>query len=835
MIFFRSITNRTGTIEKTKGETSKQSNSSKTNTDTRAKLRQISEPEVFSITSTYQHGTHSRSLSMGMNEISVQLEGILEEQEPSELERDDKNSDRSSVDSLHRSAASLMKPNAESSNVKKESSRSFSEVSTLLDQTGASDESNKIGKPSTAKKAPPKINSNAQNRTKRSAVRSEAQTTKTLEKALTTLLAKARAAGNNKTSCASFVNSNSYSFYSNSIAGRKSTTSESLLLSETDNKNTSNTKIEVRTSTGKISGTCSGKTATVATPERKGSGRSILAKAKNENSSGAISKCLNASSESKDRESNKVPHTRKSGKSTLNFSKEANASIPFTECFLKNSSEKYENLFESSAQLTKGESVTIKKINTVKNNSGEKSTGSKSESFEKSFSCSNLGRFPSGNPKTVKTLGILGSSKPPKSRSKSDGSGPRKFSLSSDSSGSGCKNSLTLPSVQLGDKEIQRDEETLKKLLNKMHADVEVPPLTASCVLDENSKSYYIKKILNSVKRREIQRILMLSDSVDKNLRESTAVNDYYDGNIQDDSFNLSASASTFIVDQKDVNTTREIHNAFISDSYPVSRRLETPLQMGSGNETFYCSPESGKLWGGYKVPKLDLSPLDSDTELGNEIRPNMHWDILVAVRSPVPSYKQQNINCYVPRLDVYDDSKSGNSSNAMNLNPFHGVTAPNPWEVIKPLENFHGVTEMKQWSSLDWKSSQLTDTAVAMAMDVRPPVNGFMRRYFRENANDFIRCYASDNHNSFEDASMLRPLSIVNWTTLSRPVLHQHFTGQCLPSEVNVEKPPSVKCCSRLKPRLGNSFWVCSNIPLSELSPTPQKICERSHSFVNE
>ena len=617
-LLFRSITNKTPTSEKTtRGEASKSLDSEK-----RLKLRQISEPEVFSITPTHQHG-HSRSLTMDMNEISVQLEGILEEQEPIEFEKD---SEKSTAGSANRSRASS-KINDESLSAVKETN-SFTEVSTPLDRSRASSESGKTRKSSAGKKSTPKSTSNSFNRGRHSSAKFDNLSPKSLDRTLASMLAKARATFKDDT--ASFASSSKdTSWCSNSNQGipRRSTVSESRISTRTSSNERNTSKVHTRNSGKKYSGSSPGGKSNSSIGDAKDSSASFNRSKSATESSAAKCKKHESKSVSPDvHQVGKRPLSKSSRKSSLSLSHDVNGSVAGSEKSLKHDEKSDNNSVSMSASIKTENTSNTSKAKSSKNPSAEKANSSKTGTFVRSFSSSSLGGLngSAGKQKPTKTRSSasLGSLKPPKnssSSSKFDGSGIRKLSSSIETSIVGQNGSKT-PGLedQRSAKESERDKETLKKLLNKIQGDGEAPAITASYVVDENSKSYYIKKIINSDKRREIQRILMSSDFVDKNLRESTAINDYYETtNIhQDESFNLSASASTFIVDQKDVNTTHEIHYAFVSDSYPASRRPRTPLETTSGNETFYCSPESGKIWGPQKVPKLDLSPLDRDAFL---------------------------------------------------------------------------------------------------------------------------------------------------------------------------------------------------------------------------
>ena len=116
-----------------------------------------------------------------------------------------------------------------------------------------------------------------------------------------------------------------------------------------------------------------------------------------------------------------------------------------------------------------------------------------------------------------------------------------------------------------------------------------------------------------------------------------------------------------------------------------------------TASDPFFCSKRLQKDIEPL-VPKLDLSPLDSDSEKVKEVRPNVQWDILIAVQSPKCN-KPKQIGSVIPKLDVHQDTNSLSSTTILTL---HEISAKaNPWDLKRPLDTYTVIDNSSNYENL--------------------------------------------------------------------------------------------------------------------------------------
>ncbi|XP_063711661.1 uncharacterized protein LOC134839962 [Symsagittifera roscoffensis] len=240
----------------------------------------------------------------------------------------------------------------------------------------------------------------------------------------------------------------------------------------------------------------------------------------------------------------------------------------------------------------------------------------------------------------------------------------------------------------------------------------------------------------------------------------------------------------------------------------PIGAKSETsscePIYQGKSNllvhkneasDPFFCSKRLQKDIEPL-VPKLDLSPLDSDSEKVKEVRPNVQWDILIAVQSPKCN-KPKQIGSVIPKLDVHQDTNSLSSTTILTL---HEISAKaNPWDLKRPLDTYTVIDNSSNYENL----------ARFQKPRHLPPNAGFLRRYSKAKAQQFVkRISASDASASgsaaigFDEGSMLRPLTLVSWSSLERPqyLIQDDMDMLLYYNDVKFEKPAEIKFCSKFK-----------------------------------
>merc|ERR1711879_76863 len=196
------------------------------------------------------------------------------------------------------------------------------------------------------------------------------------------------------------------------------------------------------------------------------------------------------------------------------------------------------------------------------------------------------------------------------------------------------------------------------------------------------------------------------------------------------------------------------------------------------------------KQWVRPIVPRLDFSRLHSDADSIVAADSNVQWDILVAVKSPkAPENEYVNFSNNVPKLDV----TSMNSITGVSVQENSNTSVANPWEYKKPLNTY---------TIIDNSPNYLNISQVQQLINSKGHYKSFMQRYSKTKSLQFIRRISegdSSCSSSFDNSSMLRPLTIANWgAQLEKPLLSikaDEFIRYY--HNVKIMKQPALKICS--------------------------------------